>query len=58
MEKNINMSITMKVQGTEGLNVSLSYENTDIKTVVQVQQAILSAFQGILDGQAKQLENA
>ena len=58
MEKNINMSITMKVQGTEGMNISLSYENTDLKTVVMVQQALLKSFQEILNGQAKQLENA
>lgn len=55
MTKGINFSVKSKTEGTEGLDISVDYQNTDLETVVLVQYAQVQAFARILRNQAKQL---
>lgn len=56
MSKEINMCISSKTEGTEGLDIKVDYQNTDLSTVVLVQYAQVQAFARILRNQAKQLD--
>ena len=55
MGKDIDMVISMDVKGTEGLDITLKYEKTDLKTVILVQKKILKAFEELLDAQDQAL---
>lgn len=39
----INIEITLKVTGDEGLNATLTYTNTTLETAVKVENALLTA---------------
>jgi len=47
----LNMVINVNVQGKEGLDLSLRYSGVDLKTVLMVEQALVKALEGLLQGQ-------
>jgi len=49
----IQMTVTVKVEGKEGLELVLKYIDTDMKTVMIVENALIGTFQGLLKGQTK-----
>lgn len=49
----MNITVSLKVEGEETMDVSFSFKNTNIKTVIGIEQAILGAFSGLLSEQAK-----
>jgi len=51
MEQKLQMTIAMSVKGMEGLNLTLNYEDTTLKTVVAVQKEVLGAFLRLLENQ-------
>lgn len=52
MSKDIKrMTVTMEVEGNEGLVLTLEYTNTTLDTVVMVQKQMLKGFLEILEGQ-------
>jgi hypothetical protein len=49
----LTVTVTLDVQGKEGLNLTLTYKDTDMPTVIMVEQALLQAMSGLLAQQAK-----
>jgi len=49
--KKVKMTVTFRVEGDEVVENVLTYENTNMKTVVLVEQALMGAFGQILEGQ-------
>jgi len=47
----LNMVVSINVQGKEGLDLSLRYSGVDLKTVLMVEQALVQALEGLLQGQ-------
>ena len=47
----LNMVVSINVQGKEGLDLSLRYGGVDLKTVLMVEQALVQALEGLLQGQ-------
>lgn len=43
--------VTLAVTGKEKVEFTLKYENTDLKTVLAVEEALLGAVSGLLAGQ-------
>ena len=43
MEKKLNMTLTLTVDGTEGFDVQVNYNDTTIETVRKVQNALMQA---------------
>ena len=44
----LNMKITVRVDGKEGLQLDLAYENTDMKTVLMVEEELIKTLQGLI----------
>jgi Gpi18-like mannosyltransferase len=44
----MDIVITLSVTGKEKVDFTLKYENTDMKTVIAVEQALISAVSGLL----------
>jgi hypothetical protein len=42
-EKTLNMTITLNVEGEEGLTVTIEYRNTTLETVKLVENTIMKA---------------
>jgi hypothetical protein len=55
MSNGIDMTVNSEVKGSEGLDIKVDYQNTDLKTVVLVQYAQVMAFARIIRKQATQL---
>ena len=53
MDEKLNMVVSLRVEGKEGLNLELKYENTNIKTILLVEKAILDTFAGLLEKQQR-----
>jgi len=51
MSEKLNMKIKVEVEGKEGMDITVEYKGTDIKTVCMVEKAIMGAFAGLIDGQ-------
>lgn len=49
----MNITVSLKVEGEETMDVNFSFKNTNIKTVMAIEQAILGAFSGLLSQQAQ-----
>lgn len=47
MEK-LNFSVTMRVEGKEEMDVSLSFKGTDMESVILWEQALLGVFVNLL----------
>jgi hypothetical protein len=47
----LQMIVSLNVQGKEGLNLSLTYTDTDMKTVLLVQKALTATLSGLVDAQ-------
>jgi hypothetical protein len=47
----LQMTITLKVEGKEGLELILKYTDTDMKTVLLVEKTLVGAMVGLLAGQ-------
>jgi hypothetical protein len=48
----MDMTVTLHVEGKEGLNLELKYTNTDMPTVLLVEKTLIDAFSGLLTAQA------
>ena len=51
MNDKLTMTVSLKVQGKEGLDLTLTYADTTMETVMLVEKALLSAIGGLLDKQ-------
>jgi len=51
MSDKLNMTIKVDVVGKESVNFTLEYKDTDIKTVLLIEKALLAAIDGVMDGQ-------
>jgi hypothetical protein len=47
MDDKLDMTISLKVKGKEGLNVTLEYLGTDMKTVRMVEDALIRVIAGL-----------
>lgn len=50
-DKLLQMVVSMDVKGKEGLNLTLTYSDTDLATVMLVQKALVTALTSIVDAQ-------
>ena len=54
MEKEkFNIVVSMKVEGREIMEASLSFQGTDMEQVIRIEQAILGTFASLLNKQEK-----
>jgi hypothetical protein len=53
MDKGVNLTVSVKVEGTEGFQTEFKWENTDLGTVLLVEKALIGSIAGLLDQQIK-----
>jgi len=54
MEKEkFNITVSMKVEGKEIMEASLSFQGTDMEQVIRIEQVILGTFADLLNKQEK-----
>ena len=54
MEKEkFNITVSMKVEGKEVMETSLSFQGTNIEQVVRIEQAVIGTFANLLTKQEK-----
>lgn len=47
----LNITVSLKVEGEENMNVTFSLEKTNLKTVLGIEQGIVGLFNGLLEKQ-------
>ena len=48
-----NITVSMKVEGLETMDASLSFQGTDLEQVVRIEQAVIGTFADLLAKQEK-----
>lgn len=52
----LNITVNMKVEGEETMDVSFGLKNTNLKTVLGIEQGLVSMFSGLLKAQVEKEE--
>lgn len=50
----LNVKINFEVDGNEGFSTTVEYKNTDAKTVLLLEKALLSLLNNLVDAQIKE----
>lgn len=53
----LNITVSMKVEGEEVMDVSFALKNTNLKTVLGIEQGLISLFGGLLTEQVAKEES-
>lgn len=49
-----NITVSMKVEGLETMDASLSFQGTDMEQVIRIEQAVIETFANLLTKQQKE----